>query len=154
MKAIFCSLLFIVISFQSQAGVYKCVIDGKTTYSGDPCSDSAEKIEVTIRKPKQRDIETVNNRNERISLILKASALKKKILKSEKNIVNLHESMDGEINRLKRKKLLARNNLAGATWKNSISSEIDTVIERQKIKINSEENKIKMYREQLARLEV
>ena len=43
--------------FSGQAGaVYKCVIDGKTTFSQTKCATDAKKVEVKAHIPSQADV--------------------------------------------------------------------------------------------------
>lgn len=50
MKAILTALLC-AMSLATPAGVYKCFVDGKTTFSQIPCGDQAEEIEVKTDAP-------------------------------------------------------------------------------------------------------
>ncbi|MEH6347451.1 MAG: DUF4124 domain-containing protein [Bermanella sp.] len=149
MKNIIMFVFLLTGAFHSQAGIYKCVIDGKTTFSGEPCSDNAEKVNIQIRKPKKKDVDLVNSRNARISKALNIKRIEGKIEKSEKKVEAFQLSMDRDTKKLELKKSYANNNLAGATWENSISTEIRAVIEKYKFKITSEEDKINAYRTQL-----
>ena len=156
MKNTIILVLLLIGAFHAQAGIYKCVIDGKTTFSGEPCSDHAEKINVKIRKPNKEEVDIVNTRNVRISKALNIKRLENKVEKSDENIEDFQRAMDRDIKKLELKKSYANNNLAGATWENSISTEIRAVIEKYKVKITREEEKISTYRVQLdkARSEV
>ena len=149
MKTIIIFVLLIIGTIHAQAGIYKCVIDGKTTFSGEPCSDNAEKVDVQIRRPKKEDVDIVNSRNARISKALNIKRLEDNIETSEKKIEAFQLSLDRDTKELAQKKSYANNNLAGATWENSISIEIRAVIDKYKFKITSEEEKINTYRTKL-----
>lgn len=41
-------LIFTFLPFIAQAEIYKCEVDGKVSYSDEPCGSSAEKIEVKV----------------------------------------------------------------------------------------------------------
>ena len=56
--------------------------------------------------------------------------------KLEKEIGNYQKEMDSEIQRLRDKKTYAANNLAGATWEESISTEMSAVVASIKTKID------------------
>lgn len=57
-KSIFSGLIIAAIPFVSEADIFKCVVDGKTTYQATPCKE--EKHETSL------DIKTVDQeRNER-----------------------------------------------------------------------------------------
>jgi hypothetical protein len=153
-------VITVVLSFQAHAGFYKCVVDGKTTFSGTPCGDTAEELMLKISKPNEEKTPTsrkqVSSRTERANKFLEqaeneraALGYKRKIIKSEKRIKKLHRLMDTKIALLELKKSRANNNLAGATWESSISQEISTVLDRYKIKIESKEAKLRSYREAL-----
>ncbi|WP_273151426.1 DUF4124 domain-containing protein [Methylophaga thiooxydans] len=51
------SLMLLTI-FPLQADVYKCTANGSTTFSDQPCSDNAERIEIKTTPPATVDIET------------------------------------------------------------------------------------------------
>lgn len=50
--------LMLLIIFPLQAEVYKCTANGSTTFSDQPCSDNAERIEIKTTPPATIDIET------------------------------------------------------------------------------------------------
>ncbi len=76
-----------------------------------------------------------------------------KIRDKEAEIRRLRKSMDAEVNALAAKKSRAANNLAGATWEQSISSEMDAVTKGYDIKIRNAESQLASLRDQLQRAE-
>lgn len=71
------------------------------------------------------------------------NSLKYRIAKNDEEIKLFQAQMDLELAELQQKKLNARNNLAGATWEQSISTEMNAVTSRYRSKIDAkvEENK-------------
>lgn len=67
-------------------------------------------------------------------------------------IESYQRSMDAELAGLSRQKNRANNNLAGATWENSISSEMQAVTAKWSSKIEIEQSRLaRLYQEQSAR---
>ncbi|MCG8053858.1 MAG: DUF4124 domain-containing protein [Candidatus Thiodiazotropha endolucinida] len=130
----------------AQAEIYKCLDEhGKPTFSQRPCGDSAEVITV---KPQKRSNPTPSSREE-YSEQLEAINTRTEIKKLEREISKLKarkrsltRKMDAELAALRQKKLYARNNLAGATWEDSISSEMQAVSASYKTKIQATQDHI------------
>lgn len=51
------SLALLSVSLTVQADIYKCVVNGNTVFSDQPCAENAEKLELEIRQPQQQDID-------------------------------------------------------------------------------------------------
>lgn len=60
--------------------------------------------------------------------------------------------MKKEIAYLRYKKLYSRNNLAGATWEESISTEMEAVTSKYKIQIDLHQEEIKQFRDEIKEL--
>jgi len=54
----YCLSLAFLFVFPLQADVYKCTVNNTTTFSDQPCSDNAERIEIKITLPATVDVET------------------------------------------------------------------------------------------------
>lgn len=139
--------------------VYKCVEDGKTVFQGVPCPGSGTKVAVKpanaatspatdspapegsaprsqteLSKLKQ-NVETMENERRQ-----RENAYSIKTL--ENDIYNYELAMDSELTALQRKKNFAANNLAGATWEQSISTEMQAVSEKYRTRIQIAQDKI------------
>ena len=122
--------------FAEATSIYKCVdANGRMAFSQTPCSDSAEHL--TINVP---NIGTSGSTNARAMLdkVEKANRpaeIDREIKKREEDIKNYQKEMDSELSRLRSRKDHAANNLAGATWEGSISTEMNAVVANGKTKI-------------------
>lgn len=141
-----------LLSFHSPAysGQYHICTDknGKKLFTSEPCPDNHEVI------TKSYEASSIsNNRSPQVNLNENESyksirdnnrrlELNRSIKKSEDNLLNLEARRDGELATLRQKKNHANNNAAGAIWLQSISTEMGTVNDRYKSKIESEQRKL------------
>ncbi|MCG7965172.1 MAG: DUF4124 domain-containing protein [Candidatus Thiodiazotropha taylori] len=130
----------------AQAEIYKCIDErGKPIFSQRPCGDTAEVITV---QPQKRSNLSPNSREEyaeqleAISTRTEVKKLEREITKLKARKRSLTRKMDAELAALRQKKLYARNNLAGATWEESISSEMQSVAASYKTKIQATQDRI------------
>lgn len=79
------------------------------------------------------------------------SDLQYEIARSEKNINSLRATLAEELAALERQKSGANNNLAGATYLNSLANERQAVTARYEVDINTQRDRLKQLREDLAR---
>ncbi|MCB1890369.1 MAG: DUF4124 domain-containing protein [Rhodocyclaceae bacterium] len=135
--------------------VFKCVENGRTTYSDEPCGTAAEKIDTTPARgyaSEARARETTADlqaradgmRRERI-----ARDLAYEIRNAELNIESLQDRMAAELDALRSKKSRAANNLAGAAWEQSISTEMQAVATRYQADIAAERARMADMRDRL-----
>ncbi len=136
-----------------QAEIYKCTDErGKTTFSQRPCSSTAEIVTVKPIQPPSTPGKSVSEYSETLQAIgtrTEIKHLERKIVQLEAKKRSLHKKMDAEMARLRHKKTHANNNLAGATWEESISSEMQAVAENYKVKILSVQDQIEGVRQEL-----
>jgi len=156
MKLIVTLIIYAAFSFHAHAGVYKCVIEGKTAFSGKPCGGNAEEIKIRASKSSDQSAELSKGAHRSSSqktkvafLEMDVSSNKRKISKSERKIVSLNRGLNAEVSRLRRKKKRASNNLAGATWEESISTEIAAVVEKYKVRVATEQARLDSYQAEL-----
>jgi predicted RNase H-like nuclease (RuvC/YqgF family) len=139
----------------AQADIYKCVNEGKTTFSQLPCGETAQVVTV---KPSKRNESSTASR-EIYTKQLNAIEIRIEIKKLEREISQLRtkkrsllRTMDAELATLRQKKQTAANNLAGATWEASISSEMQSVSHSYKTKIETTQSRIDEANRNLERL--
>lgn len=132
------------------AEIYRCVNDGDTVFSDKPCG--ADQSEVTLDR-----LSTMQGMSEekiqQAGKNTKEVLLKDQIKRTQEKIKGLRKKMNEEIAYLRYKKLYSRNNLAGATWEESISTEMEAVTSRYKIQIELRQEEIKQFREELKELQ-
>lgn len=80
------------------------------------------------------------------------SEITREISLMEGRVDNYRRAMDSEMNRLRNKKLYANNNLAGATWEQSISDEMNAVASKYDSMIRAAQNRIDQLRNEEDRL--
>lgn len=78
--------------------------------------------------------------------------LKREIRKSENKLKQYQAAMQNELAILKNKKRAANNNLAGAQWESSISTEMQAVTTKYNSLMTTEQAHLERYRQQLKRL--
>ncbi len=151
------------ISFCSIADdIYRCPSAGGTTvYQANPCKGGVNKGSVSSGVTARAEAEPKQALNdmERSKAYLserekerKKDDLQAKIARNEDAIRGYQNLMHAEIELLQAKKGLAKNNLAGATWEESLSTEMNAVTARYRseIEIRQEENKV--FRAELSKL--
>jgi hypothetical protein len=135
-------------SATAAADVYKCQQNGKTVFSDQPCSTSAEKIRV---KPAAGHADTVSEADavaaskafvDRTNLSAKKNSLDLDISITTARIHSLQNERDRELNALRDKKKRANDNLAGAVWEDSISNEMIAITNSYATRIAVEERKL------------
>ncbi|MGI2027770.1 hypothetical protein [Endozoicomonas acroporae] len=144
--AIVCALSM---SIFASAEIFKCKIDDSTVFSDKPCGTSLRKVVLkqvsTMQGMSKEGIEQSNKNT-------KAILIEDKIDRAEEQIKSYEKMMDQELASLKRKKLRANNNLAGATWEESISTEMKSVTEKYNVRIEMKRDEIKQLRDDLKNL--
>jgi len=145
----------LLITTQASAGIYKCTIDGETIFSQQPCSANAEEITVKTHEPSADEIEQAAERRSRLEENNTTSASDRKrreaeikIKNAEKRIATYQKKMESELAALAKKKEAANNNLAGATYEQSISTEMEAASKKWTAKIDAEQVKIERLRDQ------
>ncbi len=135
------------------AQVYKCTdAEGKLTYSQQPCEadTKAEVLEVKnktsgVSMAAQGDFSKIEEENEERSRI---RDLNRRIGIHEDNIKVLQQERDAKIAQLRGSQGNARNNAAGAAYHGSLATEIQTVTQEYRARIQSEQDAINRLREQ------
>jgi hypothetical protein len=133
MKRLVVAAMLIGACAGSQAGIYKCVVDGRTTFSQHPCGDAAQEVDIKYQPETERSAPPVADT--RGSDIASLAILDRRIRDKQDEIRRYQSKRDSELGRLRAKKAYANNNLAGATWEQSISMEMNAVAEKYEQKI-------------------
>lgn len=139
-------MLFAVVALATgpvSAQVYKCTgPNGTTIFADAPCAVGAKPIVVRPAAGAGSGVEDVpaeeggtktsaeENRSrlsERADLAVRRRILSNDIDRKEAEIKSKTREMEEKLEALRQKKRFARNNLAGATWEQSISEEMSAV---------------------------
>lgn len=134
--------------FSAHAEMYKCTDSaGRVTYTEVACKTAGKVVGVERASASElrsgRD--QVTALSHRGDLVLK----EREIRNLERDVENLKSSMNEELNALRKKKLLATNNLAGATWEASVSKEMDAVTTNYQTLILDSMRRLHMARREL-----
>lgn len=129
--------LIVVTPLLSQADVYKCTTNGSVTFSDMPCGNDAKPMELNVYMPPAELVAKANKQTQDIEQNLAASKKKHQIEALHSEIETKKLKRDNELGMLRSKKKLAANNLAGATWENSISAEMQAVTLRYQSEIDA-----------------
>lgn len=147
----------------SYAGQYHVCTDanGKKLFTSDPCpedhvtatksyktstSDHQGSGNSSVNLEENKSYQSMRDNNRRLEL-------KRNIKKSENNLQSFEARRDAELAKLRLKKSSANNNAAGAIWLQSISTEMGTVNDRYKSKIESEQRKLDRMLDELSELQ-
>lgn len=149
-KEFLVALLLAALIGLAQAQVNKCTgLDGKVTFQDGPCSNKGGAIEVRpasgnapatvapmalgaqAAPKKQTEADRLNALTAVSQRERRKVDLDERLVPYAQGAINRQRTeCDQQINALKAKKLAANNNLAGATWEGSISSEMTAVATR------------------------
>ena len=136
-----------VIAMPAHAQVYKCTVGGSTVYSDKPCATGAETIDVKPASGRGAPMTAPAFSAEEVAEVpspeVAASSgssyvnrandaanrrmLTNRITIKEQDLVRLENEMQSKIRQLQNRRRYANNNLAGATWENSLAEEMNAV---------------------------
>jgi len=153
-------ILTLLFGLPAEAAIYKCTVNGQTVFSDKPCAADAKEIEVKVYRPDQGAAEEVEARTKRLQEQVKgwkneqrAADIRREIVKLEWDMRDYQRDMDRELAGLKGQKLRANNNLAGATWEESISIEMQAVTTKYQTKMSIAQKRLEQLRAELAQIE-
>ncbi|EHR39590.1 DUF4124 domain-containing protein [Alishewanella jeotgali] len=165
-KLLIFSALFFPVCVNAQ--VYKCEVDGVVTYSQQPCADNAELTQYSTENSVQSDPPQANDSatqtarptqpaaNHEAELARINESIRKRNINTEITRLTAERNRkmrerDQKMAQLRRTKQSAANNLAGATWEESLSKEMSAVAMQYDTDIRSLDNRIDRLREDLKR---
>lgn len=152
------------------ADVYRCREGGRIAFSDSPCEGSGERIKVApaigqgapidetspsagARAPARNETDRLRAISDRNQRELKLRDTIREIERTEKALAILQDDLDRDLMQLALKKRRANNNLAGATWEASISTEMEATTTRYKARMDAAQSKLNVLIEQRTRLE-
>ena len=168
----------ICLSGHAQAALYKCKVAGQTTFQDKPCA-GASTSENQVQQSRDERVRELGKQIEfgaaaaapaaapaaPVSAIdanrawlrkteaeQQRNALRKKISNLEADNRETTARMNTQLDLLRAKKLAANNNLAGATYEQSISAEMQAVTAAAETKQRANDAAIARLREDLAKL--
>lgn len=148
------------------AQVYKCKINGSTVFSDKPCEEDAKPITVrpaaghytpaaeapTAAQTQPADpgsaTPPARSRLEAVDRRLKQRVIRDEIQRHEASLSAMRARRDRELAALRNQKGRALNNLAGATYLESLSSEMQAITSRYDTDMRLIESKIEKLRQE------
>lgn len=160
-------LASVVLGFSAAAAAqYRCVgAGGAVSYQQTPCAPGQQGDKVTIKPAAgaapspSAAVSSPMTAGQREARWVQTMEQDRKRLAIEREIQELSDrisartaAMDAEVEALRSKKTMARNNLAGATWEQSISTEMQAVMARTATANDADQSRITRLRAELDRL--
>ena len=142
--------------------VNKCINElGQVVYQNAPCPSTSTGSPISINStpvpagnsPAQEDeMAKVHLLSKTMERERKLREIDLEIERLERRILDHRSTMRAELAALEQKKTYANNNLAGATWEQSISQEMNAVAQKYDSLIRSDQNQIDFLRKDAERL--
>jgi hypothetical protein len=136
-----------------RAEMYKCQVNGRISYQQEPCAFGTAKG--TVAPPDAVTDEAARESRSRFEAeqAVRTTAARRKTIDDQiafqqNSILSFEAMMDSELAALRAKKSQARNNLAGATWEQSISTEMEAVAAKYATKIRIARDEIEALRKE------
>lgn len=128
MKRVIILSALLVLPAVSTAAVYQCTgKSGQTVFSGQPCGDDAVKLDHKAAPALGGSMITEGSRE-----FLKERKIDSSVNRIDKRIYQLElrkklarKQLDADMDRWRSNQARANNNLAGATWENSLAHEAE-----------------------------
>ncbi|MGP1834022.1 hypothetical protein ACTTBA_13160 [Shewanella frigidimarina] len=156
-------------SASASAEVYKCA-DGK--YQADPCDDQSEPLDLsnvgsvvapsrgypenltneTIDARQQDSAVNPRDKKAEIAQYLRKQKIEREIRNLEKERKKAFKDRDDKIEQLRTTGKRANNNLAGATWQQSLAQEMTAVMQQGSTEVESIDRQISALRSELKQL--
>jgi len=139
-KSVFALLIFY--SLSSYSAIYKCKVDGVTTFSQSPCGDTSQEVKVIVRNSTSKQAPHSQTSVKTATNDVDQYLINQEIKRRNKNINRYKLKLNKELAVLKERTYYARNNLAGATYQNALSQEMVALTNKYKTLIDDEKRQI------------
>lgn len=143
----------------AQAGIYKCVVNGQTVFSQHPCGDQAVEVKPKVIQPSASAMAEQQAANASVQAAASSMERSRRMVQIERSIAGLDDSIaamgaerDQRIADLRFNRNYANNNLAGATWQQSLAMEMEAVAAQYAASIQSAQLEKSRLLEEYARL--
>jgi len=118
----------------AHAEIYKCVVGGKTIFSQQPCAENAQVVKPKVVQPSASAVAEQQGVNESLSAASsvmerdrRLTGIARDMAAVDEDIVRIQAARRLDLRRLEASGRLAHNNLAGATWQQSLATEMQAV---------------------------
>tara|TARA_E500000305_G_scaffold2792_2_gene2681 strand:+ start:1850 stop:2374 length:525 start_codon:yes stop_codon:yes gene_type:complete len=145
------ALLSLLLAGPASAQIYKCAGErGTTVFSERPCGSDAIEVHVQDNNAGIGGAPAEGFSNIRADMALRD--LERKIRDKKSQINRLESGREKDLAVLRDRKRYAMNNLAGATWEESISTEMNAVVAQYRSSIEIRQNELRILQEELVRM--
>lgn len=147
--AVLIAAVMLIVSSFAHATIYRCEENGRLVFSDRPCGDDAEIIEQrsatqvggSLANPAAEEFLQYRATKEAVS------KLDRQIADFERRKANVRQMMDRDLAEWQRNRARANNNLAGATWEQSLAQEAEVKRARYQAEIDQIDREIDRLRE-------
>lgn len=150
------SFLLCLVSLTASAEVYKCA-DGK--YQADPCDGESVPLDLSnvgsvVASPTNPNnilssSSSISDKKTEVSSYIRKQQIKREITDLEQDRKNVFKERDSKINELRDRGRNANNNLAGATWQQSLAQEMTAVMQQADTVVDTVDRQIEALRSEL-----
>lgn len=129
----------------AHAQIYKCTENGKTIYTDKPCRSGGETIEIRNAPSSSGSRLADDNMaslTEDLARDRRRSQIDREIRERQDKIASLQAALNKELEDIQYAKRFANNNLAGAMWRQSMSSEQEAKVQNYNMQIEAEQKAI------------
>ena len=153
---LFAVVLALSCTMPLQAAVYKCEKDGVTTFSQTPCGEDAQTTSYTTVGQESQPTQTVTVKKDtnEVDKYIQQRQLKRQIKKVSQDKEEKIAQRNREMNAIRDKQMSAKNNdVAGATYLQSLAQEMAAVVEAYDTEIKSLDQQLAHLQQQLSKME-
>jgi hypothetical protein len=150
------SLLLCLASLTASAEVYKCA-DGK--YQADPCDGESVPLDLSnvgsvFASPTKSNNDlssdsSISDKKSEVSAYIRKQQIKREIADLEQDRKKVFKERDAKTNELRDRGRYANNNLAGATWQQSLAQEMTAVMQQADTVVGTIDRQIETLRSEL-----
>ena len=140
--ALFIPMTVALFAGTATGGVFKCEVDGKIVFSDTQCAPESEQVDIRYRHSDPAEAADIQYRTERAQAQFARRRHANRVAAQKRKVARLGHERDAQLAALRDKKALANNNLAGAAWEQSISTEMTAVAEQYRQKIEAAQREL------------
>lgn len=143
-------------TFSAFAEVYKCA-DGK--YQADPCDENSQPVDLSgvgsfIKSSDSISQSSVSSnatsdKKKEISTYIEKQRIAREITRLEADRKRVIAARDQRLRNLRESRQYANNNLAGATWEQSLAQEMTATAQQADTQVSSIDRQIEQLKEEL-----
>lgn len=140
----------LALAMPAAAEIYRCDRDGETVFSDSPCGDNAEKLgDVSAPKPGGDMGSGISKElQEERSAERKIESINRKIDNALEERQSVKAQREAELEKVRARKRLTNNNLAGATLEESLAQEERNIQDRYQSRLDEINQKLERLRKQ------